>query len=123
MWEYAVAVLLALHGVAHLAGFMGTWRLGPFMEGDAVALPFGRTDSGGLARTLGLLWIGGMVLFVTTAVGAVVGAIWWPALLAIAAAASLALCVMWWKDARIGAAIDLVILAGLGLARSLSLAA
>ena len=123
MWEYVVAALLALHGAAHLTGFMGTWRLGPFMEGDPVALPFGRTDSGSLARTLGLLWIGGMVLFVTTAVGAVVGAIWWPALLAVSAAASLALCVMWWKDARIGAAIDLVILAGLGLARSLSLAA
>ncbi len=122
MWEYLVAAFLALHGIAHLVGFMGTWHLGPFVDRGAPALPFGLTDGGGLARTLGVLWIGGMVLFVATAVGAVIGASWWPQMLILATTSSLALCVLWWHDARIGAAIDIAILVSVGIARSLTVA-
>ncbi len=123
MWDYAVAAFLAFHGIAHLVGFMGIWRLGPFVDRGARALPFGLTDDGGPARALGVLWIGGMVLFVATAVGAVVGAEWWPSLLVVAASSSLAICVLWWNDARIGAVIDIAILMALGVIRSLPLAA
>ncbi len=123
MWEYLIASFLSLHGLAHLIGFMGTWHLGPFVDRGAPRLPFGLTDGGGLARTLGALWIGGMVLFVATAVGAVMGAAWWPLLLIIAATSSLALCVLWWNDARVGAAIDIAMLVSVGLARTLPIAA
>jgi hypothetical protein len=84
----ALSILLLLHGIAHLPGFVVPWRLTALPE-----LPYKTTVLGGAldiggsgVRTLGLLWLG-------------------------VVASSTVLCILGWPDSRIGLAVNLVLLA------------
>jgi 2-hydroxy-6-oxonona-2,4-dienedioate hydrolase len=116
------AVVLVMHGLAHLVGFLVPWRLVP---GSSTSLPqpMNRLFGGRLvlndvsARTLGVLWLVAGVTF------AVVAIAWWRqqswsggALLAMVLA-SIVLTAVWWPAARIGLAIN----AGILLALAVSL--
>jgi hypothetical protein len=109
------AILLLAHGIAHLPGLLGAWRLATFPE-----LPYhttllaGRLDVGdGGMRVMGALWLVVALAFVAAATGAFLGRGWWTSLAVAAALASLALCALEWPAARIGAVVNGVILGGL----------
>lgn len=107
----AFSVLLIAHGVAHLVGFVVPWRLMAAPE-----MPYGTTilagtvdigDSG--VRAVGVVWLIAAVAFVLLGSALLAGMsvrAWLFAILGL----SLALCAVGWPDARIGVAINAVLL-------------
>jgi hypothetical protein len=118
MLRIALAVLMVLHGIAHLPGVVGSWRLAPL-----AAIPVhttvlaGRLDVGeGGMRALGVGWLLVAVGVWVVAGGAIVQSPWWVPAAAGAAVVSLALSVLELPYARIGVAVNLLILLALLLA-------
>lgn len=115
--RFALAVLFALHGIAHLVGFAGSWQLAASGE-----LPYkttvlnGRIDLGDAGiRMFGLLWVAAAIAFVMAAAGILLEADWWVRLAAIVAAGSLVLTVLEWPAARVGLYLNVIILAVLAV--------
>jgi hypothetical protein len=114
----AIAVFLALHGVAHTPGFLASWRLA-VLQG----LPYHTTLFGGRLRigdtgmrAVGTLWLMLAVAFVAIALATLFDRSWWIPAAAIATAASLALCAAEIPAARIGLAVNIALLLGLVVA-------
>jgi hypothetical protein len=113
----ALAVLMVLHGVAHLPGLVGSWRLAA-LEGipPHTTVLAGRVDVGDAGmRALGAVWLLCTVLFWVAATGAVAHRAWWMPLALGTTLLSLALSVLELPYARIGVAVNLAILAVLTL--------
>lgn len=111
----ALAVLMALHAVAHLPGFLVPWRLASLPE-----MPYGTTvlaghvDIGGAGiRVMGAAWLAVALAFGIAAVAAGTDRSWWMAAAAGAAVVSLGLSVLGLPAAKIGIAVNLLILAAL----------
>jgi len=109
----ALVALMALHGIAHLPGFVVPWRLA-----EVEAMPYGTTVLGGHLdvgaagiRALGVLWLLAALTFWAAAAGAVAGSGWWVPLATAAAAASLVLCAFGWPYARLGILVNAALLA------------
>jgi hypothetical protein len=109
------AVLLFAHGTWHVLIAVGYSGLGVdlgmpyktrFLAGR---LELGEEGTRGVA--LGFLLAG--ILFLAIAWGAMGPSTWWRSLLPVAATISLALMLLDWPLTRIGAAIDVVVLAAL----------
>jgi hypothetical protein len=112
-----VALLLLAHGVAHGVGFAGAWRLSPQIPYKTTLLA-GRLDAGPTGiRVVGVIWLVLAAAFALTAAGAFARAGWWHPLALGIAAASLVLCVLAVPDAKIGVAVNVVLLVGLAVAR------
>ena len=116
----ALSALLIAHGVAHLVGFVVPWRLMAAPE-----MPYGTTilagaidigDSG--VRALGFVWLIAAVAFVLLGSALLAGVSVRAWLFAIPGL-SLALCAVGWPDARIGVAVNAVLLGVLLLMRQL----
>ncbi len=111
----AIALLMALHGIAHLPGFLNSWELVTLEE-----IPYhttvlsGRLDVGDVGiRALGVLWLAAAVTFAVAAGGALAHAGWWIPWAAGAALGSLILSAVEWPEARIGVAVNAFLLAAL----------
>ena len=111
----AIALLMALHGIAHLPGFLNSWELVQMEE-----IPYhttvlsGRVDVGDAGmRALGVMWLAMAAVFVASAAGALAHGTWWIPWAASAAMMSLVLSAVEWPDARIGVAVNTAILAAL----------
>ena len=113
MWNVAMAVVLAVHGLIHLMGFVVPWKLAQ-IEG----LPYkttilaGRLDVGDTgARLIGLLWLLVAVVFIVAVIGLVTDQGWWRPLAIGVAAVSLVISALHWPEAQFGVYINVVILA------------
>src|SRR5947209_3804808 len=100
----ALAVFMALHGVAHTPGFLASWRLA-VLQG----VPYHTTLFGGRLhvgdagmRVVGAIWLILAVAFVAIAVAALFDRSWWILAAASVALASLAVCAAEIPAARIG---------------------
>ncbi len=109
----ALSIILLLHGIAHLPGFVVPWRLTTLAE-----LPYKTTVLGGAldiggsgVRTVGLLWLLVALGFVAAAVATLRNSSLWPTLTLGVVAFSTALCILGWPDSRIGLAVNLALLA------------
>ena len=111
----ALAVLMLLHGIAHLPGFIAAWRPDGFGETPyKTTILAGRVDLGDVGiRVLGVVWLLVALGFVVTAVGTFTGRSWWMVALVGVAIASIVLSVLEWPLARVGVAVNLGILAAL----------
>jgi hypothetical protein len=112
----ALAILMALHGVAHLVGFIGSWQL----AGSESTIPYkttvlaGRLNLGGPGiRAMGVFWLLTAVGFWLAATGAFMNQSWWTLAALGVALFSLMLSIVGLPDSRIGVAVNLVILAAL----------
>lgn len=108
----ALAILMALHGIAHTPGFATSWKLAP-----AGGVPYkttvfgGRLDLGDSGiRAVGILWLVVALAFLVGAVATVVDTPWWRSVALVTALASLALSLLELPLARIGVFINLFIL-------------
>jgi hypothetical protein len=100
------AAILVAHGLAHLVGFVGAWRLSPQVPYKTTILA-GRMDLGSLGtKIVGLLWLLLAIDFALVAWGASAGAAWWPLAAVATALTSLVLCLLAWPDAMYGAFVD-----------------
>jgi len=106
------AVVLALHGVVHLIGFVVPWRLAQ-VEGFAYrttvldgAIELGQTG----ALVIGLAWLAAAAGFVLAAVGVWGARPWAVPLAGVLAAGSLAVCVMGLPETLAGIVVNVAIL-------------
>lgn len=118
--RYILAVLLLIHGFAHMVGFVVPWRLVKLEEMPyKTTLVGGRWDlGGGGIRLVGVLWllVGGVV-FTLGGTLALTGVLPGGVFLGVAAVSSL-LCVLGWPDSRLGLVANAVIVALYLLSRS-----
>jgi len=108
--------VLVAHGIAHLVGFVSSWRLMTLAE-----LPYrttilaGRVDLGDAGiRVVGVLWLVAGVAFVAGAWAVLADSTWWQTIVTFAFGASLVLCLAGWPDARLGLLANAIVL-GLAL--------
>jgi hypothetical protein len=118
--RFAIAAVLVLHGLAHLVGFLVPWQLiRPAAASYSTTLFAGQLDVGAAGiRAVGLLWLLALAPFLIAAAGVVARAPWWTTMAFWAALASMALCLVSWPEARIGAVVNLALLAWLTFGRS-----
>ena len=111
--RFVLAFCLVAHGVAHLVGFVSSWKLATLAELPYKTTVFsGRLDVGDAGiRVLGVLWLLTALAFLIAASAVATTTDWASRFTLAAAVASLMLCVVGWPDARIGVAVNV----GLGL--------
>ena len=109
----ALAILFIVHGVAHLPGFVVPWRFATLGE-----MPYRTTILGGAfdvgssgIRLVGILWLLAGLGFAIAGVAAFRSSPAWPTIALVVTLFSLALTVLGSPEARIGLALNAVILA------------
>jgi hypothetical protein len=116
--RFAIAALMALHGIAHVVGFAGAWQIAPEGFPYRTTVLKGHVDLGNVGiRVVGVLWLALAVAFVTVAVGAVGGVAWWTGAALGVATVSLLLSILEFPEARLGVVINLLIIAALAAGR------
>jgi len=105
------AVLMLVHAVAHLPGFLVSWKLATFAE-----LPYkttllaGRLSVGDRGMQLaGFVWLGLAFGFALSGIGALARLPWSSGVATAATAVSLGLCLLAWPDTRFGVLVNLVL--------------
>jgi hypothetical protein len=107
--RFALAFLLVAHGIAHLVGFISSWRLATLAELPYKTTVFsGRLDLGDAGiRMLGVLWLLAALAFLVAAIALATGMGWAGKVIPAAVIASALLCLAAWPDARIGLVVNL----------------
>jgi hypothetical protein len=118
MSEFLIPILF-VHGLAHIVGFVGPWRL---MDVEGVTYQSSLFDGRvqvdeRTMRAIGIGWLTLSVGFVGTGVAATLGARWWSAAALVLALASFMMCAANWPAARIGASVNLALMAALQIGR------
>jgi hypothetical protein len=110
----ALALLMALHGIAHLVGFFGAWRLAPQTVPYASSVLGGRLEMGDAGiRLLGAFWLLVAIGFWVASAAALTDRPWWSSMAIGVAIASLLLSLVQWPESRIGVLVNLVIIAAI----------
>jgi hypothetical protein len=107
-----IALLFAMHGFAHLVGFVVPWRISRMEEMPyKTTLLNGKIDLGATGiRIIGICWLILALTFFSAAGAILFHQPWWNATVFYASTVSLILCLLSWPDARIGAFINLIVL-------------
>lgn len=116
MTRRAAAVLLALHGVTHLIGFVSPWRIAE-LDGFAYRTTIlgGAQDIGDIGvRMIGLVWLGLTFGFLGAGYAVWRGRTWAVGPAGALALVSLIVCCAGLPETAAGIAIDVVILAAVG---------
>jgi hypothetical protein len=120
--RFGLPLLMLVHGVSHLPGFVTSWRLRslPDFPYHTVVLR-GRVDihDSGM-RILGALWLTAALAFCLSAVAAFARDERWLPLAFAASVLSIVLCILEWPIARVGLWISVALLAALPLAMRFS---
>lgn len=106
--RYALSVLLAAHGIAHLVGFMVPWRFlsSPDMPFKTTLLA-GRVDVGDAGiRVVGVLWLLTALVIIGSAAGLALHARWAESIVLPVVLVSLVLCLIEVPQAGIGLALN-----------------
>jgi len=115
------ALLLTVHGIAHLVGFVVPWHLVPTPDLSERTTVFGGAldiGEGGI-KMFGVLWLVLAVGFIVSGGALMTG--WWNSIWVVRLAAlSLVFCIVGWPDTRIGLVVNVAILAVLFRFGSLS---
>jgi hypothetical protein len=110
MWfKWIVGLVLIAHGIGHAMGFMAAWTTIPsglttghwLFSGDV-------TMNTAVGKAFGLLWLVGLVAFVGSGLGLLIGAAWWQPLAIAASVISLLAIVPWLNVMPIGSAFGAV---------------
>ncbi|EWM10231.1 hypothetical protein [Kutzneria sp. 744] len=113
MVRWLIAVLLVLHGLVHLLGFVVPWKLAtvtgfPHRTDVLSGVDVGETG----ARLIGVLWLIAGLGFMAGGATLALGATWWWVVVLCAGVLSLALAALWWQQAYAGLVIDVVAVIG-----------
>lgn len=122
MIRLAGAIVVALHGVIHLIGFVVPWRIAT-VDGFPyrVTALGGLTDLGGVGvRVVGLVWLACAVGFIVAGVGIERRAPWALPLTAVLATVSIAVCVLGLPETSAGVVVNVAILGAVAWARRAS---
>jgi hypothetical protein len=113
MIRRAAAMVLALHGVIHLIGFVSPWRIASLEAlGYRTTVLGGALDIGDVGvRAIGLVWLGLIFGFGSAAFAVWHGKPWAIGLTGALATVSLIVCVAGLPETAAGIGIDVMILA------------
>lgn len=113
--QIAFAILMGLHGLAHMPGVLSSWRLKEFPDVPYSTTLFrGGLEIGESGRKIaGLLWLLTALGFLIASYGAVTAADWWWWAALMTSIASLILSAAELPAARVGLLVNAVILIGL----------
>jgi hypothetical protein len=94
--NYILGLILALHGIVHIVGFIVPWRLLTTAGTDYhTTILGGALDIGdGGMRALGVVWLIVAALFLTAGYASATQQVWWMPLAFALAAVSLMLCLL-----------------------------
>lgn len=107
------AIIILMHGLIHLIGVVTFWKIG-LHEHYSTKLLGGALDIGEWGTyVLGFAWLVATVAYTIAAYGMFADQVWWQTGLFAAAAYSLILTVLGWKDAIFGTLLNLWILISL----------
>jgi hypothetical protein len=122
--RFVLASFLLAHGVAHLVGFVSSWKLATLAELPYKTTVFsGRVDVGDAGiRVMGVLWLLAALAFLVAAIAVATEAGWAVRLTVVGVIASLMLCLAGWPDARIGVAVNVGLVLLLAIGARLNLA-
>ena len=98
----ALAVLMFLHGLIHLMGFVKAFKL--------VDLKDIKQD---ISRPMGLLWLATLLLFAAAGIALLLGQTWWWPVTITSIVVSQIVVALHWKEAKWGTIANVLILAGL----------
>lgn len=123
--RFVLAFLLVAHGVAHLVGFVSSWKLATLAELPYKTTVFsGRIDVGDTGiRVTGVLWLLAALAFLVAAIAIATETGWAGRFTLVLVIASLLLCVAGWPDARIGVAVNVGLVFLLAIGARLNLVA
>src|SRR5687767_14447444 len=109
-----LATFMILHGFAHMVGFVGALGLSSQIPYKTTIMS-GRVEVGAIGmRLMGVLWLLAALAFVFVGLAAWAKQSWWMEASIGLAAASLMLCIAELPDARIGMAINTILIAAIG---------
>jgi len=122
--RFALGFLLVAHGVAHLVGFVSSWKLATLAELPYKTTVFsGRVELGDAGvRVMGTLWLLAALAFLVAAIAVGTATNWASRFTLAVAIASLMLCFVSWPDARIGVALNVGLVLLLTIGARLNLA-
>ena len=122
--RFVLAFFLLAHAVAHLVGFVSSWKLATLAELPYKTTVFaGRMDVGDAGiRVLGVLWLLTALAFLVAASAVATATDWAGRFMLAVVIASLMLCVVGWPDARIGVAVNVGLVLLLAIGARLNLA-
>jgi len=107
-----VVVVLILHGLVHLLGFVVPWKLAS-IEGLSykTTILSGTLDIGATgARLIGLVWLLAAIGFVIAGIAILIGYPGWVTLTLIVTTLSLVLTILGWPDSQFGLLVNIIIL-------------
>jgi hypothetical protein len=119
--QYVIAIVLLIHGFAHLVGFVVPWRIAKLEEAPyKTTLLGGKVDVGDTGiRVVGVLWLLVAVAFFVSGIALLFSSGWWWGYTLIVAGTSLVLCILGLPDSKFGIPINVVILGYLLAGKSL----
>ena len=108
-----LSIVILLHGLAHLPGFLVSWRLMHPADLPYTTMILGNSINVGDAgiRFVGVLWLIVGLGCVAAGIAGIRGMPGWHLLALSAVTLSSFLCIVGWPAARIGLAVDLTLLA------------
>lgn len=111
--KYAIAALLAVHGVAHLVGFLVSWKLmeAPEMPYRTTILQGAVDLADGGIRAYGAIWLILGLGFGASALTLLAGSESWQRMVIALTVISLPMCWFGWPETRVGLMVNLGILA------------
>ncbi len=107
MLRLLLVVIIIVHGLIHLLGFVKEWQLAkvPQLTGKTlIPIP------GSLARPMGLLWLIVSCLFIGAMIAFLLKKEWWWLVAAPALLLSQVLIVLYWQDAKFGTIANVLLL-------------
>ncbi len=113
--KIAFSIILILHGLAHLSGFMATWTNLDVGFQDRNLIFSGKLYLRGYSgKIFGVFWFISMILLVFSGVVLLIGLLWWHKVLMVGVIFSLVSIIPGLKSvppgAKLGALFDLVVL-------------
>ena len=114
----ALAVVMLLHGFAHIVGVIGAWDLAPSRVPHRTTLLGGAISAPpSVTQLMGVLWLVLALGFAATSAGAMANAGWWTKTALLFSALSLVLSVLSLPDARVGIPVNIAIIAAVAAGR------
>ena len=110
-----LALIMIAHGVAHLPGFLVSWRLASLADLPYRTTVFaGRLDLGdGGIRAMGVVWLALALAFAAAGVGLLLESPWWGTVARAAIVVSLIACTAALPETRIGVLANIALAAWL----------
>ncbi|MDQ3844378.1 MAG: hypothetical protein M3342_10240 [Bacteroidota bacterium] len=105
--KYLLVLLLAMHGLIHLIGFVKQWDLAPVTGFSGQGLvPLSKN----LSQIIGILWLAVCLAFLFSAVSVLLHKSWWWAPALTALFVSQVLIFFYWNDAKWGTVANVIVL-------------